>query len=51
MDRYEYMRIPSRLIPDTFLQAYDLTAKIYKGYLYGKPQRHVRTPTVRHHCQ
>jgi hypothetical protein len=34
MDRYEYMRIPVRLIPEAFLQAYDLQSKIYKGYLY-----------------
>ena len=34
MDRYEYMRIPVRLIPEAFLQAYNLHPKIYNGYLY-----------------
>jgi hypothetical protein len=34
MDRYEYMRIPLRTIPDAFIEAYDLKPKIYKGYLY-----------------
>jgi hypothetical protein len=34
MERFEYMRIPARLIPDTFLDAYGLRSKIYKGSLY-----------------
>jgi hypothetical protein len=34
MERFEYMRIPARLIPDTFLDAYNLRSKIYKGSLY-----------------
>jgi hypothetical protein len=34
MDRYEYMRIPVHLIPEEFIQAYNLHDKIYKGYLY-----------------
>ena len=28
------MRIPARLIPEPFLQAYKLHPKIYNGYLY-----------------
>jgi hypothetical protein len=34
MDRYEYMRIPIRTIPDAFIEAYKLQPKVYKGYIY-----------------
>jgi hypothetical protein len=34
MERYEYMRIPARLIPDEFIDAYALRPKIHKGFLY-----------------
>ena len=34
MDRYEYMRIPARIIPQTFIDAYKLQPKIYKGPIY-----------------
>jgi hypothetical protein len=34
MARYEYMRMAARLIPDEFLDAYDLHSKIHNGYLY-----------------
>ena len=34
MDRYEYMRMPIRLIPPAFIDAYDLSSKIHNGFLY-----------------
>jgi hypothetical protein len=34
MDRYEYMQIPIRTIPDAFIEAYNLRPKVYKGYIY-----------------
>jgi hypothetical protein len=34
MDRYEYMRMPARLIPAAFIAAYDLDSKIHNGFLY-----------------
>jgi hypothetical protein len=34
MARYEYMRMPVRLLPDAFIEAYNLGPKIYKGHVY-----------------
>jgi hypothetical protein len=34
MARYEYMRMAARLIPDEFLDAYNLRPKIHNGYIY-----------------
>jgi hypothetical protein len=34
MDRYEYMRIPARTIPDAFIEAYNLRPKIFNDYIY-----------------
>jgi hypothetical protein len=39
MDRYEYMRIPARQIPEAFLDAYDLRSKILNGHLYMEIRR------------
>ncbi len=39
MDRYEYMRIPARQIPDAFLDSYHLRPKIFKGHLYMEIRR------------
>ena len=33
MDRYEYMKIPVRLIPQKFIDECDLSSKIKNGYL------------------
>ena len=34
MERYEYMRISARLVPDEFKDAYNLHDKIVDGYIY-----------------
>ncbi len=34
MNRFEYMKIPVKLIPQEFIDAYNLHNKIYKGFLY-----------------
>jgi hypothetical protein len=34
MERYEYMKIRADLIPDVFLDQYNLRDKIYKGFVY-----------------
>ncbi len=34
LDRFEYMRIPVDLVPQKFIDAYNLQNKIYKGFLY-----------------
>jgi hypothetical protein len=34
MERFEYMRMPIRLIPPDFLDKYELHDKIYNGFLY-----------------
>jgi hypothetical protein len=39
MERYEYMRIPARQIPDAFLDSYHLRPKIYKGHIYMEIRR------------
>ena len=36
LDRYEYMCIPVDLVPQEFIDAYNLCNKIYKGFLYVK---------------
>ena len=33
MDRFEFMKIPIELIPDKFIQAYNLQPMIKKGYI------------------
>jgi hypothetical protein len=46
MEQYEYMKIRADLIPDVFLDQYNLRDKIYKGFgyceirrgMYGLPQ-------------
>lgn len=39
MDRYEYMKIKADLIPDAFLDEYNLRNKIYKGFVYCEIRR------------
>ena len=34
LDRYEYMRMPIKLIPQEFIDMYDLTTKVKNGYVY-----------------
>jgi hypothetical protein len=34
MARYEYMRMPIKLIPDEIVQAYDLPPLVHQGYIY-----------------
>ena len=34
MDHFEFMKIPIELIPDEFIQAYNLQPMIKKGYIY-----------------
>ena len=34
MDRHEHMRMPVKLIPEEFIQEYNLQDKIYNGYIY-----------------
>jgi hypothetical protein len=39
MARYEYMRIPMKLIPDKIVQAYQLQPMVYKEHIYMEIQR------------
>ena len=39
LDRYEYMRMPIKLIPQEFIEMYDLTAKVKNGYVYIEIQK------------
>ena len=34
LDRYEYMRMPVKLIPQEFIDLYNLTPKVKNGYIY-----------------
>ena len=39
MDRFEYMRMPVDLIPDEFMEAYDLHGKVKNGFAYMQIER------------
>ena len=39
LDRYEYMRMPIKLIPQEFIDLYDLTTKVKNGYVYIEIQK------------
>ena len=39
MERYEYMKIRADLIPDAFLDQYNLRDKIYKSFVYCEIRR------------
>ena len=39
MDRYEYMRLPTALIPDEIMEAYHLRDKIHNGFIYMEIRR------------
>ena len=39
LDRNEYMRIPIKLIPQEFIDLYDLTPKVKNGYIYMEISR------------
>ena len=39
LDRYEYMRMPIKLIPQEFIDMYNLTAKVKNGYVYIEIQK------------
>ncbi len=34
MDRHEFMRMPINLIPQAFIDEYDLSLKVKNGYVY-----------------
>ena len=38
LDRYEYMRMPINLIPQEFIDLYDLAPKVKNGYVYMEIQ-------------
>eukprot|EP00804_Cyclotella_cryptica_P015782 CCRYP_013415-RA/>CCRYP_013415-RA protein AED:0.54 eAED:0.33 QI:0/0/0/0.5/0/0.5/2/0/358 len=39
MERYQYMKMKASLIPDEFIQAYNLQEKIYKGFVWLEIRR------------
>ena len=39
LDRYEYMKMPLKLIPQEFIDFYDLTCKAKNGFVYMEIQR------------
>ena len=39
LDRPEYMRMPIKLIPQAIIDQYDLTPKVYNGYVYMEIMR------------
>ena len=39
LERYEYMRMPINLIPQEFIDLYDLGSKVKNGYVYIEIQR------------
>ena len=39
LDRYEYIRMPIKLIPQEFIDMYDLTTKVKNGYVYIEIQK------------
>ena len=39
IDRNEYMRIPIKLIPEEFIDLYDLAPKVKNGYIYMEISR------------
>ena len=39
MDRYEYMRMDINLIPDEFIEQYELRNKVKNGYVYMEIRR------------
>ena len=39
LDRYEYMKMPIKLIPQEFIDLYDLASKAKNGYVYMEIQR------------
>jgi hypothetical protein len=49
MDRYEYMRMPLRIIPEHVIDQYNLREKAKNGFVYnGNQACHVWPPTSRH---
>ena len=39
LDRYQYMQMPIKLIPQEFINMYNLTVKVKNGYVYIKIQK------------
>lgn len=39
LDRFEYMKMPAKLIPVEFMDKYQLHDKVYKGYIYMEIQK------------
>jgi hypothetical protein len=39
MDRYEYMRMPLRIIPEHIIQQYNLRKKAKNGFVYMEIRR------------